>query len=210
MSPRKTENRQKESEHDARINARISRFGAAVQVPRQARRVHAVGSIQTRWGREGASACTNQAPAQEQALRLLARFTTFGWASIDNDTRMLFATVYDGAWDQYIDDFVASPEMNATIRSAVGEFGGLPGHAEPRGKGVLSQVSGPGGLLLDRSALTQPSTDSRGESVCSQASSRCWTPLADPFFHLGSGRFPCSLSSGKPVERQIASLLYHH
>ena len=26
---------------------------------------------------------------------------------IDNDTRMLFAAVYDGDWDQYIDDFAA-------------------------------------------------------------------------------------------------------
>ena len=25
----------------------------------------------------------------------------------DNDTRMLFATAYDGDWDTYIDDFVA-------------------------------------------------------------------------------------------------------
>ncbi len=26
---------------------------------------------------------------------------------IDNDTRMLFAAVYDGTWDDYIDDFAA-------------------------------------------------------------------------------------------------------
>jgi hypothetical protein len=28
-------------------------------------------------------------------------------AILDNDTRLLFATVYDGPWDQYIDDFAA-------------------------------------------------------------------------------------------------------
>ena len=34
-------------------------------------------------------------------------------AILDNDSRMLFATVFDGAWDQYIDDFAADPETNA-------------------------------------------------------------------------------------------------
>ena len=48
-------------------------------------------------------------------------------ASIDNDTRMLFATVYDGDWDQYIDDFAAHPVLKPAIRCAVGKFGGLPG-----------------------------------------------------------------------------------
>ena len=28
-------------------------------------------------------------------------------AILDNDTRMLFASVYDGTWDEYIDDFAA-------------------------------------------------------------------------------------------------------
>ena len=37
-------------------------------------------------------------------------------AVIDNDTRMLFATIYDGTWDQYIDDFAAKPPDERRIR----------------------------------------------------------------------------------------------
>ena len=37
-------------------------------------------------------------------------------ALIDNDTRMLFATVYDGTWDQYIDDFAAGVPDERLLR----------------------------------------------------------------------------------------------
>ena len=35
-------------------------------------------------------------------------------ALLDNDTRMLFATIYDGTWDQYIDDFAAGAAAGMT------------------------------------------------------------------------------------------------
>ena len=52
-------------------------------------------------------------------------------AFIDNDTRMLFATVYDGTWDQYIDDFVANPAMKATLDALWGNLEGFPGMHSP-------------------------------------------------------------------------------
>ena len=37
----------------------------------------------------------------------LARFTTFGWPSSTTTLACCSLAVYDGAWDQYIDDFAA-------------------------------------------------------------------------------------------------------
>ena len=82
------------------------------KVPRQARRVHAVGSTQTWWGREGAG------DGAESRRGGNSRWVDWH-ASQPSDClnrqrpRMLFATVYDGTWDQYIDDFVAKPGTSA-------------------------------------------------------------------------------------------------
>jgi hypothetical protein len=44
---------------------------------------------------------------------------------LDNDTKFLFATAYDGAWDPYIDDFATKiPDEMDIIFSA---FEGWPG-----------------------------------------------------------------------------------
>jgi hypothetical protein len=51
---------------------------------------------------------------------------------LENDTKLLFATAYDGAWDAYIDDFVAKiPDYLDIISSA---FEGWPGIRSPRAK----------------------------------------------------------------------------
>src|SRR5262249_52140401 len=48
----------------------------------------------------------------------------------DNDTRMLFATAYDGDWDAYIDDFVTKiPDYLDIIDSA---WEGWPGIRSPQ------------------------------------------------------------------------------
>ena len=52
-------------------------------------------------------------------------------AIFDNDSRMLFATVFDGAWDQYIDDFAAIPETNAALDRLFSVCEGFPGMASP-------------------------------------------------------------------------------
>jgi hypothetical protein len=51
---------------------------------------------------------------------------------LDNDTKLLFATAYDGDWDIYIDDFVAKiPDYLDVISSA---FEGWPGIHSPEAK----------------------------------------------------------------------------
>ena len=56
---------------------------------------------------------------------------------IDNDTRMLFATSFDGDWDTYIDDFVALiPDYLDIIDSA---WEGWPGIRSPHAKDYLAK-----------------------------------------------------------------------
>jgi hypothetical protein len=54
---------------------------------------------------------------------------------IDNDTRLLFATTYDGDWDAYIDDFVTKiPDFLDIIDSS---WEGWPGIRSPGAKDFL-------------------------------------------------------------------------
>ena len=52
-------------------------------------------------------------------------------ALLDNDSRMLFATVFDGDWDQYIADFVTDPATNAALETLFGVCEGFPGINSP-------------------------------------------------------------------------------
>ncbi len=56
---------------------------------------------------------------------------------LDNDTRLLFATKYDGDWDAYIDDFVTGiPDYLDLIDSA---WDGWPGIRSPGAKDYLAK-----------------------------------------------------------------------
>jgi hypothetical protein len=55
----------------------------------------------------------------------------------DNDTRMLFATVFDGTWDNYIDDFAS--KMPDQIDALFAELEGYPGIHDPNIKDYLRQ-----------------------------------------------------------------------
>jgi len=56
---------------------------------------------------------------------------------LDNDTRMLFATAYDGEWDAYIDDFATKiPDYLDIIDSA---WEGWPGIRSPQAKDYLAK-----------------------------------------------------------------------
>ena len=56
---------------------------------------------------------------------------------LDNDTRMLFATAYDGDWDTYIDDFATKiPDYLDIINSA---WEGWPGIRSPEAKDYLAK-----------------------------------------------------------------------
>jgi len=56
----------------------------------------------------------------------------------DNDTRMLFATVFDGTWDNYIDDFASKmpDQLDALFAEAVG----YPGIHDPNVKDYIRKV----------------------------------------------------------------------
>jgi hypothetical protein len=57
---------------------------------------------------------------------------------LDNDTRMLFATAYDGDWDAYIDDFATKiPDFLDIIDSA---REGWPRIRSPEAKGLPREV----------------------------------------------------------------------
>jgi hypothetical protein len=56
---------------------------------------------------------------------------------LDNDTKMLFATTFDGEWDSYIDDFVTNiPDFLDIIDSA---WEGWPGIHSPDAKDYLAK-----------------------------------------------------------------------
>ena len=56
---------------------------------------------------------------------------------LDDDTRMLFATAYDGDWDAYIDDFATKiPDFLDIIDSA---WEGWPGIRSPEAKDYLAK-----------------------------------------------------------------------
>jgi hypothetical protein len=76
---------------------------------------------------------------------------------LDNDTRMLFATAYDGEWDSYIDDFVTKiPDYLDIIDSA---WEGWPGIRSPHAKDYLAehQVTAEG-WYVGNPDLTVPET----------------------------------------------------
>ena len=53
----------------------------------------------------------------------------------DNDTRMLFATVFDGTWDSYIDDFASN--MPDQLDAVFAEMEGYPGIHDPNIKDFI-------------------------------------------------------------------------
>ena len=56
---------------------------------------------------------------------------------LDNDTKMLFATAYDGDWDAYIDDFATKiPDFLDIMDSA---WEGWPGIRSPQAKDYLAK-----------------------------------------------------------------------
>ena len=66
-----------------------------------------------------------------------ARFVMF-----DDDTRLLFATSFDGSWDAYMEDFASKPlQLFAAIFQHVEGYGGLPDVAAVQSFILGAQVS---------------------------------------------------------------------
>src|SRR5262249_30805692 len=62
--------------------------------------------------------------------RKLGTLHNMRFVFLDNDTKFLFATAYDGEWDQYIEDFATKiPDEMDVIFSA---FEGWPGIHSPK------------------------------------------------------------------------------
>jgi hypothetical protein len=70
-----------------------------------------------------------------QGANKVGTLHTMRFVFFDNDTRLLFATAFDGDWDTYIDDFVAKiPDYLDIIDSA---WDGWPGIRHPGAKDYL-------------------------------------------------------------------------
>jgi hypothetical protein len=84
-------------------------------------------------------------------------------AILDNDTRMLFATVYDGTWDQYIDDFAAG--MLPFLDELWFTLEGYPGLQSPDVKDYLVKYQVPVGFFWTAYPETTVDRIQRGERV---------------------------------------------
>ena len=72
-----------------------------------------------------------------QGANKVGTLHTMRFVFFDNDTRLLFATAFDGDWDTYIDDFVANiPDYLDIIDSA---WDGWPGIRHPGAKDYLAK-----------------------------------------------------------------------
>ena len=58
------------------------------------------------------------------------------WVIFDNDTRVLFATAYDGDWDAYIDDFAT--KIPQIMDAFFGFMEGYPGITSPSVKDYIA------------------------------------------------------------------------
>jgi hypothetical protein len=66
-----------------------------------------------------------------QAARSVGTVHNYRSVLFDNDTRYLFATVYDGSWEAYLDDFGASPFFSAAFDATLQHTEGYPGWNSP-------------------------------------------------------------------------------
>jgi hypothetical protein len=107
------------------------------------------------------------APGGAQRLRAVLRFLNGNFSAgtkvgtlhnmrfvfLDNDTKFLFATAYDGQWDPYIEDFATKiPDEMDIIFSA---FEGWPGIHSPKVKDWIAEHQIPAEAPQDRNARRQ-------------------------------------------------------
>ncbi|WP_256259280.1 hypothetical protein [Streptomyces mirabilis] len=65
----------------------------------------------------------------------------------DNDTRFMFASVFDGSWDTYIDDF-AQTVVGARFDKVFSHSEGFPGVADPGVKDWFVSQQEPAGVFI--------------------------------------------------------------
>ena len=70
-----------------------------------------------------------------QAVERVGTVHDMRWVFLDNDTKLLFASTYDGDWDPYIDDFATKiPDI---LDLQFGEIDGWPGVRSPAVKDFI-------------------------------------------------------------------------
>jgi hypothetical protein len=70
------------------------------------------------------------ASGNRDAIREIGTLHTARHVIFDNDTRYLFASVFDGSWDTYIDDFAATA-VGANFEKVWSHTEGFPGITDP-------------------------------------------------------------------------------
>jgi hypothetical protein len=70
-----------------------------------------------------------------QSVDLVGTVHDMRWVFLDNDTKILFASTYDGDWDPYIDDF--GTKIPDILDLQFGEIEGWPGIRSPKIKDFL-------------------------------------------------------------------------
>ena len=83
-----------------------------------------------------------------QNVDLVGTVHDMRWVFLDNDTKLLFASTYDGDWDPYIDDF--GTKIPDILDLQFGEIEGWPGIRSPEDKGLHREAPDPGALLVRR------------------------------------------------------------
>jgi hypothetical protein len=70
-----------------------------------------------------------------QSVEMVGTVHDMRWVFLDNDTKLLFASTYDGDWDPYIDDFATKiPDI---LDLQFGEIDGWPGVRSPAVKDFI-------------------------------------------------------------------------
>lgn len=70
-------------------------------------------------------------PAQQAGVQEIGTVHNFRTVLFDNDTRFVFASVFDGDWDAYIEDFGTSPFFTAAFDRTFQFAEGYPGMRHP-------------------------------------------------------------------------------
>jgi hypothetical protein len=73
------------------------------------------------------------ASGNRQAMRQIGTLHDARHVIFDDDTRLLFASVFDGSWDTYIDDF-GKTEVGTNFERVFSHTEGFPGIADPQVK----------------------------------------------------------------------------
>jgi hypothetical protein len=71
-----------------------------------------------------------QDPRRDEAIKQIGTLHEARWVLFDNDTRLMFASSFDGSWDKYIDDF-ASTYISTIFDKAFAHCEGYPGLQDP-------------------------------------------------------------------------------